>query len=217
MTDTIRIVVAEDHQLFRDGLRQALAADGTVAIVAEASDGRTALAHIQALRPDVLVADIGMPGMDGMALVREIRRLKLPVEIVLLTVCNDEEMFEAALEWGVKGYLLKDCTPGEILRGIKSAAAGQHYTDPSMTTYLVQKTRRVERFSEQTAGLRLLTAQERSILRRIAQDKTSKEIAEEMAISPRTVDAHRLNICKKLELHGNHVLSRFAARHKAEI
>lgn len=217
MSNEIRIVIAEDHHLFRDGLRRALESDKSLHVVAEASDGLAALEHIQSLRPDVAVVDIGMPKMDGMALVRRIRQEKLPVEIVFLTVCNDEEMFEAALEWGVKGYLLKDCTAPEILRCVKAVAAGQHYTSPSMTTYLVEKTRRIERFAGKTTGLHLLTPQERAILRRIAQDRTSKEIAQELGIAPKTVDAHRSNICNKLELHGNHVLTRFAARHKAEI
>ena len=115
------------------------------------------------------ILDIGLPRMNGFAVVRKLREERIPVEIVFLTIHDDEDMFEAALELDVKGYLLKDCTDAELLRCISAVSSGQHYTSPSMTTYLVKKTQRVERFEQQTPGLRLLTPQERTILRLIAQ------------------------------------------------
>jgi DNA-binding NarL/FixJ family response regulator len=212
-----RIVVAEDHPFFRDGLRLVLESAPSLRVVAEAADGVTALEHIRSLRPDVAVLDIGLPKMDGVALVRRIRQEQIPTEIVFLTICEDEEIFEEALELGVKGYLLKDCTGAELLRCIAAATSGQHYASPSMTTYLVNKTRRVDRFVRATPGLDLLTPQEREVLRRIAGGKSSKEIAQDMSISRKTVDAHRTNICNKLKIHGQYVLTRFAARHRAQI
>jgi DNA-binding NarL/FixJ family response regulator len=136
---------------------------------------------------------------------------------VFLTVHSDEEMFQEALELGVKGYLLKECTASEIVRCVDAVAAGQHYTAPQMTTYLVAKARRIEQFSKKLPGIGLLTPHERAILRRIAEEKTSKEIAHELGIAPKTVDAHRSNICAKLDIHGKHVLSRFALRHRTEL
>ena len=217
MTSDINVVIAEDHPFFRDGLRRALESQPGIRVVAEASDGRTAFDCIQALQPDVAVLDIGLPELDGCALARRIREARLRVELVFLTVCDDEEMFEEALRSDVKGYLLKDCTASEILRCVKAVCAGQNYASPSMATYLASRARRVEKLSEAIPGLRLLTPHERAILLRIAQDKTSKEIAAEMGIAPKTVDAHRLSICHKLDIHGNHVLSRFAIQHKDEI
>ena len=217
MSDEIRIVIAEDHPFFRDGLRQALAHSRRFTVVAEASDGLTALEHVRSLRPDVAIVDIQLPKLNGVALVRSIRQEQIPVEIVFLTICDDEETFEEALALGVKGYLLKDCTESEVLRCLDAVSARQHYTTPAMTTYLVNKTRGVAQFAEKVPGLRLLTPHERAILRGIARDKTSKEIAKEMGIAQKTVDAHRSNICRKLELRGQHVLSRFAARHRTEI
>jgi DNA-binding NarL/FixJ family response regulator len=213
----VTIVIAEDHPFFRDGLRRALEADQGLHVVAEASDGRTAFDQIRSLKPDVAILDIGLPEIDGCALARKIRQAGLRVEIIFLTICDDEEMFEEALRSDVKGYLLKDCTASEIVRCIKAVRAGQIYASPAMATYLAGKARRVEQFSQAVPGLRLLTPHERAILARIAQDKTSKEIARELGIAPKTVDAHRLNICRKLEIHGNHVLSRFAAQHKEQI
>jgi DNA-binding NarL/FixJ family response regulator len=215
--EEIRIVIAEDHPFFRDGLRRVLEKAESVKVVAEASDGLTALEHVRSLRPDIAILDIGLPRMNGFALLRKVREERIPVEIVFLTIHDDEDMFEEALELAVKGYLLKDCTESELLRCITAVASGQHYTSPSMTTYLVKKTHLVERFAKQTPGLGLLTPQERAILRRIAQEKSSKQIAQEMGIARKTVDTHRSNICRKLEVRGQHVLTRFAARHRTEI
>ena len=217
MSDEIRIVIAEDHPFFRDGLRSALTAVRTFRLVGEAGDGEAALDRIRELEPEIAILDIGLPRLDGVAVVRQLRQLQLPVEVVFLTVHDDEEMFEEALDLGVRGYLLKDCTAAEIVRCVDAVAAGQHYAAPAMTSYLVAKTRRIERFAGKIPGLDLLTPHERTILRRIAQEKTSKEIAQELGIAPKTVDTHRSNICAKLNIHGKHVLSRFGVRHRAEL
>ena len=217
MAPEISVVIAEDHPFFRDGLRRALESQPGVRVVAEASDGAAAFDCVHSLRPDVAILDIGLPEVDGCALARRIRQAQIRVELIFLTICDDEEMFEEALRSDVKGYLLKDCTAEEIVRCVKAVCAGQTYASPAMATYLAGRARRVEKLSEAIPGLRLLTPHERAILLRIAQDKTSKEIAREMGIAPKTVDAHRLNICHKLDIHGNHVLSRFAIQHKDEI
>ena len=159
----------------------------------------------------------GVAGVRGKSLDWDNKLTISKEKIVFLTIADDEDMFEEALEWDVKGYLLKDCTAAEIVKCVRTVAGGRSFTAPAMTTYLVDKTRRMERLVEKIPGLRLLTPQERLILKRVAQDKSSKEIAEEMGIAPKTVDAHRMNICNKLDIHGNHVLGRFAARHRNEI
>ena len=217
MGEEIRIVIAEDHPFFRNGLRKALEGTPAVRIVGEAADGATALEHIRQLRPDLAIMDIGLPKMNGVAVVRRVRQEQIPVEIIFLTVSDDDEIFEEAIDLDVKGYLLKDCTDAELLGCIRAVLCGQHCTSPSMTSYLVRKVRRVEQFAGSVRGLRLLTPQERSILQQVAQGKASKEIAQGMGIAQKTVETHRSNICRKLEIHGQHVLSRFAARHRAEI
>lgn len=217
MTERLRLVIAEDHPFFRDGLRRALERDDSMQVVAETSDGRTALDRIRALRPDIAILDIGLPQMDGCAVARTIREERLPVQLIFLTICDEEEIFEEALDLDVKGYLLKDCTSDEILRCVRAVSSGQNFASPAMTTYLVGRSRRVERFSREVPGLNQLTRRERTILKRIARGKTSKQIAAEMDIAPKTVDNHRSNICEKLQLHGAHVLTRFAAQHRDEI
>lgn len=217
MADDIRLVIAEDHPLFRDALRRTFEKCGSMQVVAEAQDGPSALDHIRALAPDVALLDIGLPRMNGFAVVRALRQDRSPVKVVFLTVHEDEATFEAALELDVRGYLLKDCTEPELVRCISAVAAGQHYTSPSMTTFLVNRTQRVRQLVEDTPGLQRLTPQERNILKQIARDKTSKEIAQEMGIAAKTVDGHRSSICRKLDIHGQHGLARFAARHRADL
>ena len=217
MTDELRIVIAEDHPFFRSGLRAALEKDASLKIVGEASDGAAALDQIRSLKPGVAILDIGLPRLNGFAVTRRIRQEQIPVEVVFLTIHEDEEMFEEALSLGAKGYLLKDCTDEEIRRCVAAVASGRHYISPTMTTCLVKKTQRVESFARETPGLHRLTPQERTILRLIAQERTSKEIAQELGVARKTVDIHRSNICRKLEIHGQHVLARFAARHRSEL
>jgi DNA-binding NarL/FixJ family response regulator len=217
MNKEIRIVIADDHRLIRRGLRQDLENASCFRLIGEASDGVTALEHIRSLKPDVAILDIGLPKMNGLAVVRKVREESIPVEIVFLTICEDPDIFEESLELDVKGYLLKDCTEAELLRCIAAVASGQHYTIPPMTGYLVDKVRGARQFSRQTPRLDLLTSQERAVLQRIADGKTSKEIADEMGIAPKTVDAHRSNICRKLEIHGPNALGRFATRHRTQL
>jgi len=217
VSEPIRIAIAEDHPFFRDGLRNVLEKSPAVSLVAEAGDGEAACEQIRALRPDVAIIDINLPKLNGVALIRRIREERIPIEIIFLTICDEPEMFEEAIELDVKGYLLKDCTDAELLACIRAVASGRHYTSPAMTTYLVNKTRRTGQLADSVRGLRLLTSQERTILRQIALEKTSKEIAVAMGITQKTVDTHRSNICRKLELHGQHALTRFAARHRADI
>lgn len=217
MSDEIRIVIAEDHPFFRDGVRTALEGAPGFSVIGEATDGAAALELIRSLQPDIAILDIGLPVLNGVALVRRLRELRLPVEVVFLTVYDDRDMFDEALDLGVKGYLLKDCTTHELLKCLAAVAAGQHYTAPPMTSHLVSKTQRIERFTEKVPGLSQLTAHERSILRRIGQGQTSKEIAKAIGITPKTVDAHRSNICAKLKLQGTHGLSRFAMLHRSDL
>lgn len=217
MGDPIRVLIAEDHPFFRDGLRRALEQDPGVDVVAACEDGPTALERIRALSPAIAILDIGLPELDGCAIVRQARDERLPVEFIFLTINDDPEIFDQSLEWGVKGYLLKDCTAAEIVRCVRAVAGGQHYASPVMTTHLVERTRRVERFVRGVPGLDQLTPQERVILRRIAAGRRSKEVAEELGIAPKTVDAHRTSICRKLDVHGNHALTRFAVRHRHDI
>lgn len=215
METAIHVLIADDHPVVRQGLRQAIEADSRLTIVAEASDGRSALEHIETLRPRVAVLDIDMPGLDGFAVAREVRSRKLPSEIVFLTVHLDESFFDEAMRVGAKGYVVKDAAVTDIVSAILAVARGQHYTSPALTSYLV--TRRKAAAVVPPAGLQTLTAAERQVLGLIAEYKTSRQIGEALHVSHRTVQTHRTNICAKLQLHGSHALMKFALDHKAEL
>ena len=217
MSNEIYIVMADDHPIVRQGLRQTIEADPALKIVAEAGDGKTALALIAQHQPTVAVLDIDMPEQDGFSVARAVRRQKLPVEIVFLTIHREEELFQAALDLGAKGYVLKDSAVTDIVAAIKAVAAGQPYISPQLSAYLLKRSQDAAALSARKPGLGELTPTERRILKLIAEDKTSKEIAEILFISHRTVETHRTNISRKLDLHGNLALVKFALEHKAQL
>ena len=217
MDKTIRIILADDHPVFRQGLRHVVAETPGLEVVGEAGDGEAALTCIEATRPDVALLDVSMPGKDGFAVAQEIFRRGLPVEVVFLTMDKSESLFNAALNLGVKGYVLKDSALADVVQSIKAAAAGQNFISPELSTHLVNRTRRAATLTQQTPGINDLTPAERRILRLIAQSKTNKEIAAELFISVRTVEHNRSNICATLGLTASHSLIRFAITHQSEI
>ena len=215
MGDEIRVVIADDHPIFRRGLRQSLEEGTGINVIGEAGDGKAALAMIRNLNPDVAILDISMPVVDGFAVAREIAKANPDVKVVFLTAHQEESLFDEAMQLGVRGYVLKESSLGEIVSCVKAVADGKHYTSPALTSYLVGRSRRASEAPE--SGLKDLTPTERRILKLIAEYKTSREIAEEMFISYHTVETHRRNICDKLDLHGSHSLMKFALAHEAEL
>src|SRR5262249_28669388 len=172
-------------------------------VVGEAGDGVRALAQIQQLKPDVAVLDIDMPEMDGLTVAREIQRKKIAVQIVLLTIHREEELFQEALNLALKGYVLKDTATTTTIASIKATARGQAFISPQLSALVLKRRERSDALARQKPGLGALTPMERRILKLIADDKTSKDIAAQLFISYRTVETHRTNICRKLELKGN--------------
>ena len=213
----ISVVIADDHPIFRQGLRQVIEADPRVVIVGEAADGEATLERLESLRPAVAVLDIDMPRRDGFALAQDIKDKGLPTQVIFLTMYKEEDLFDRAVDLGVKGYVLKDSAATEIVESIRVVASGKHFISPAISSYLVNRNNRVAALARQKPGLNGLTPTERRILKLIAQDKTSREIASSLFISPRTVDTHRANICHKLNLHGSLALVRFAVEHKSEL
>jgi len=214
MTDKIRIVLADDHPIVRQGLRLVIERDPRLQVVAEANDGEEALAQIQVLKPDIVVLDIDMPKLDGFAVAGELQRARSAAEIVFLTLHSEEDFFHEAMDTGAKGYILKQSAITEIVNGIKAVASGQHYVTPSLTGYLLNRRQRTQQLTEELPGLSSLTPTEHRILQLVAASKSSKEIAEELFIHYRTVENHRTNICQKLGLSGPNALLKFAMQQK---
>jgi DNA-binding NarL/FixJ family response regulator len=213
----LRILIADDHPIFRKGLRQVIETDAHLKVVAEADDGITALEQIQQLQPDIAILDIHMPNMSGFELARAVEEQDIPVQVIFLTMHKAEDMFNAAMDMGVKGYVLKDSAVTDIVGSIKSVIDGHPFISPQLSSFLLNRSARAAAIRQHRPRLDELTPTEWKVLRMLAEYKTSKQIADELCIHPRTVDNHRANICTKLELRGSHALLKFVIEHKSEI
>ena len=215
--NAITVLIADDHPIFRRGLCDILAGDPTLRLVGEAGDGEEAWQLIQKVRPTVAVLDIHMPRRSGIELGRLVSQQRLPVELIMLTMDAEEGLLHEALNLGVKGYLLKENAIAELLQAIHRVAGGDCYICPALSGALVRRNATREVLQKQKLGLATLTPTERQILKLIAEDLTSKEIAELLVCSVRTIETHRQNISHKLELSGSHSLLRFAFDHKTQL
>lgn len=214
MKKIIKILMADDHPVYRDGLRQIIQSDPALKIVQETGNGLEALRLARELKPDLLILDMDMPGKNGLEIARARQKEQLSFEIIFVTMYREEDMFDEAMNLGAKGYVLKESAAAEILQSIHAVAAGQHYISPAISGLLVNRGARTAALRNEKPGLENLTPAERRILKFIASDKTSKEIADELGLSPRTVDNHRANISAKLGLQGSHSLLKFAFENK---
>ena len=217
MNENINILIADDHPIFRSGLRQILDAAAGLQVVAEASDGIEAMEQLQRVAPQVAILDVNMPHKDGFELAREINEQQLPVELVFLTMYKEERFFNAAIDLGVKGYLLKDSAVTEVINCIKTVAAGENFISSALSTYLVNRTRRGADLRSETPELNELTTAERRVLKFLAEGKNSPQIAAELNLSVRTIQHHRANIADKLDLKGSNALLQFALRYLSEL
>lgn len=217
MTPEIRVLIADDHPVFRAGLRQVIETTSGLKVVAEAEDGTMALERVRAHQPDVAVLDVDMPGLDGFEVVRALRQEKLNVEVVFLTMHKDEDIFNEAMNIAVRGYVVKDSAVTDIVASIRAVHAGQPFISPVLSAFLLNRMQRAARLVQERPGLNQLTPTERRILRLLSENKTSREMASEMHVSHRTIENHRANICQKLGLHGPNALFKFAIEHKSQL
>lgn len=213
----VRIMIADDHPLFREGLRSVLSRQPDLEVQAEAENGEQALALIRELPPDVLVTDLDMPRMSGLRLAAALREQDLPVDVIVLTMYREEDMFNEAMDAGVRGYVLKENAVQDIVAAIRTVAEGRYYISPSISEYLVTRAERAKAVLRERPQLQMLTPAERRVLKLIAEEKSSRQIAELLHISPKTVENHRTSISSKLNLRGSHSLLKFAISHRREL
>jgi DNA-binding NarL/FixJ family response regulator len=210
------VLIADDHPIFRQGLKQLIEKEPGFRVVAEAEDGETAFDLIATHAPAVAVLDLNMPGLDGFAVAQRARQMKLPVRIIILTMHKDELHFNEAINLGIQGYLIKDSAATEVIDCLKAVISGREYFSPALSSFLLTRRRRAGQ-TEKLSGVGDLTPTERRVLLLLSELKTTKQIAAELGVSPRTVDNHRAHICSKLDLQGTHALVKFAIQHKAEL
>lgn len=206
----IRILVVDDHTLFRQGIVGLLESQGDIEVVGQAANGNEALAAAAELSPNVVLMDISMPGTSGLTAAVEIKSRVPDANVLILTIHDREDYLYQALRAGASGYVLKGADIRDLLDAVRSAYRGEVYLYPTATKTLVADYLRRARAGEDRAGYDGLTDREREILHLIAQGKTTPEIAAELTLSPHTVQSHRDHIMTKLDLHSKAALIRYA-------
>jgi two-component system response regulator NreC len=209
---TIRLLLVDDHQIVRAGLRMLFQAEADMEIVGEAESGEEALAAVAALKPHVVIMDVAMPGMNGIEATRCIRELSPETAVLALTMHEDEQYFFEMLNAGAAGYIPKRAAPDDLLSAIRVVSGGNVFLYASLARFLMKDA--LERPADHHNGaphpIEALTPRELEVLTCIAEGQTNREIAETLVISPKTVDRHRENIMAKLNLHNRSELVKYA-------
>jgi DNA-binding NarL/FixJ family response regulator len=206
---TMRVLLVDDHRMLREGLRTILEKDDSFTVVGEASNGREAIRLVQALRPDLIVMDVAMQDMNGIEATRQIKALAPNIKVIALSSHSDRRYVKAILEAGAHGYVLKANAYEELLRAVDAARRGLTFLSAEVTSEIVESA-----LQQGTEGsvYEILGAREREVLQLLAEGLTSCEIATRLCVSTRTIDSHRRNIMRKLDLHNVAALTKYAIR-----
>ena len=210
MTDQIRVLIADDHTIVRSGVRLLLEGEPDIEVVGEALDGSEALALAETLRPDVVLMDIAMPGIDGLEATRQLKARWPDIKVLALTMHRTEEYFFEMLQAGASGYVLKAAETGELIHAVRVVAQGEVFLYPTMARQLVQDY--LNRTGDGAASDPALSPRENEILQLLAEGYSYKEIAEKLVVSPSTVHTHRNNLMRKLNLSNRRELIQYARR-----
>jgi two-component system, NarL family, response regulator NreC len=206
-----KVVIAEDHTILRAGLKALLMSNPNFEIIGEADNGRDAIRRAIELKPDLIIMDLSMPGMNGMDAVREIKDRMPEVKALVLTVHSEEEYVLASLKAGANGYVLKDATQNELLIAAERVLEGKTYLSPDITEKVVNSYLNTSSINhEPVTRWDTVTQRERQILKLIAEGHTNKSMADYLCISVKTVEKHRANLMKKLDLHNVSALTTYA-------
>jgi two-component system response regulator NreC len=210
VSDRIRVLICEDHALFREGLRAVLREHARLEVVGEAAQGREAVEAALRLRPDVVLMDIEMPEMSGLEATRRIVEAGPGVKVLVLTLYDDEEVIASCLDAGASGYVLKDGPAAQLVYAIEAVQQGKRYLSPGALTKVVE----YGRSKPTRTAYDLLTGREREVLKLLADGLTTKEIAAQLQVSVKTVDAHKTSLMRKLDIHDRTELVKYAIRRK---
>ncbi|MES9814376.1 MAG: response regulator [Candidatus Thiodiazotropha sp.] len=210
-TDKKTIVIAEDHNILRAGLKALLTSNPQFDVVGEADNGRDAIRRVIDLKPDLVIMDLNMPGLNGMDAIREIKERMPEIRTLVLTVHNEEEYVLASLKAGANGYVLKDATQNELMTAAERVLNGKTYLSAEITEKVVNSYLNTNNISQEpVTRWDTVTQRERQILKLIAEGHTNKSMAEYLCISVKTVEKHRANLMKKLDLHSVSALTTYA-------
>jgi two-component system response regulator NreC len=212
MNDTIRVLICEDHALFREGLRAILRDHTHIEIVGEATTGREAVEKAKRLRPEVVLMDLEMPEMSGLEATRRIVHADTRVKVLVLTLYDDEEVVARCLDAGAAGYVLKDGPSEQLLVAMEAVHKGQRYLSPAVLTKVVDYSSRKK--GKTRTRYDVLTAREREVLKLLADGHPTKEIAARLELSVKTADVHKTNLMRKLDIHDRAGLVKYAIQRK---
>lgn len=208
----ITVLVCDDHELFREGVKTILNSQPDIRVIGEAADGEQSVEQAIQLDPDVVLMDISMPVLKGFDAVRRIRKARPNIKVLILTVSDDEDLVARCLDAGAAGYVLKDSPPLQLVYAIHTVLQGQQFLSPKVLTGLVRQY--ISQPLDFKEGYDLLSDREREILVFLAEGLSLKEIATKLDLSVKTVDAHKYNLMRKLDLHDRSELIRYAIRKK---
>ena len=209
--EPVSVVLADDHRIVRKGLEAVLKREDGIDVVAEAEDGREAVETCQRLEPDLVLLDVSMPGMNGLLATDAILKSSPKTKVLILSMHLDETYIAEALSRGASGYVLKDCATSDLVNAIKSVIRGETYLSPKVATLVVKKYINTKEGVGETV-FDVLSSRELEVLQLLAEGKTTKSISEILVLSPKTIDSHRANISRKLDLHDVPSLVKFAIR-----
>lgn len=208
----IKIVIADDHTIFRQGLRMLLAQEDDMEVVGEAADGIEALELAKKCNPDIILLDIAMPNMDGVKVAGKIKKSLPQIKIIVLTSYSDDQFLFEFLKLGVSGFVLKDSASQELIYSIRKSHEGMVFFDPSVSKKVMEKFTQVSGGKSDFVNYGKLSNREKEVLRLVAEGCATKEVAEKLYISPKTVENHRANIMKKLNIRDRTGLTKYALR-----
>ena len=210
----IRILITDDHTLFRQGIKTLLGAESDLDIVGEAANGAEAVDKVTELRPDLVLMDIGMPGLSSFEATRQIKKVRPDTKVLFLTMYDDEDYLVQCMEVGASGYVLKDSPAQQLLAAIRDVYRGGSYLSPRMLSQLVDDFRSRIKTAHRQPRFATLTAREKEILKLLAEGESVKEIAAGLNLSVKTVEAHKFNLMRKLDIHNKAHLVQYAIQKK---
>ena len=210
--EKIRIIIADDHTIFRQGLRMLLAQEDDMEVVGEAADGIEALELAKKHNPDIILLDIAMPTMDGVQVATTIKKHLPRIKIIVLTSYSDDQFLYEFLKLGVSGFVLKDSASQELIYSIRKSHEGMVFFDPSVSKKVMEKFTQVSGGKSDFVNYGKLSDREKEVLRLVAEGCATKEVADKLYISPKTVENHRANIMKKLNIRDRTGLTKYALR-----
>jgi two-component system response regulator NreC len=210
----IRILVVDDHTLFRQGIKTLLATESDMEMIGEASNGAEAVEKAAELRPDVVLMDIGMPGPSSFETTRLIRRNRPETKVLFLTMYDDEDYLVEGMEVGASGYVLKDSPTLQLVSAIRDVHRGGSYLSPRMLSQLVDDFRCRIKSAERLPRFATLTPREKEVLKMLAEGNSVKEVACQLDLSVKTVEAHKFNLMRKLDIHNKAQLVQYAIQKK---